>query len=263
MSGSRPTALVTGASGGIGADLARELARSGHDLVLAARDVPRLAALAAELRPGGAGCTVIESDLARPGAAAALAAAVAARGLTVDVLINNAGFGDLGPFAELDPDKLDRMLLVNVVALSELTRAFLPGMIARGRGRVMLLASTAAFQPGPGMAAYCATKAYVLSLGEAVAHELRGTGVTLTTLCPGATRTGFARAARAEGNRLFSGRLPVMTSAEVARLGHQALMQGRPVAVTGFANRIAALSGRLAPHRISLPVTRALLGART
>src|SRR5712671_2718034 len=185
----RPLALVTGASGGIGAALARELARHGHDLVLAARGVAAMEALAAELRAGGAGATVIAADLAQPGAAARLADDIAQRGLAVDVLVNNAGLGAAGRFDRCDPARISEMLQVNIVALTELTRLLLPGMIARGRGRVMLVGSTAGFQPGPGMAVYFATKAYVLSLVEAIPEVFRGTGVTVTTLCPGPTAT--------------------------------------------------------------------------
>jgi short-subunit dehydrogenase len=149
----RPLALVTGASGGIGAELARELARHGHDLILAARSLEPMRALAAELEGLGAAATVIAADLAKPGAAATLAHDIASRGLVIDVLINNAGLGAPGPFDRIDPARLHEILQVNIAALSELTRLFLPGMVARRRGRIMLVASVAAFQPGPGMAA--------------------------------------------------------------------------------------------------------------
>src|SRR6266851_6869234 len=191
----RPLALVTGASGGIGAALARELARHGHDLVLAARGVAAMEALAVELREGGAGATVIAADLARPGAAASLADEIAQRGFAIDALVNNAGLGAAGRFDRCDPVRIGEILQVNIVALTELTRLLLPGMIARGHGRVMLVASVAGFQPGPRMAAYFASKAYVLSLGEALAYELRGTGISVTVLCPGATATNFFTAA--------------------------------------------------------------------
>src|ERR1019366_6934128 len=177
MTVNRPLALVTGASSGIGADLARELARHGYDLVLSARRVAPMRALADELQKLGAASTVIAADLSKPGAAAALAKDVESRGLTLDALINNAGLGAGGPFHESDPVRVSEMLYVNIVALTELTRALLPGMVRRGRGRVMFVASTAGFQPGPSMAVYSASKAYVLSLGEAISYELRGTGV--------------------------------------------------------------------------------------
>ena len=193
----RPLALVTGASSGIGADLARELARDGHDLVLSARSIEPMQALAAELEADGAGAVVIAADLSRPGGATELAGAIAARGLDIDVLVNNAGLGGIGRFDQMEPQRISDMLQVNIVALTELTRLLLPGMVARRRGKVLLVASTASFQPGPRMAAYFATKAYVLSLGEALAYELRATGVTVTTLCPGATATNFFKAAGA------------------------------------------------------------------
>jgi short-subunit dehydrogenase len=255
----RPLALVTGASGGIGAALARELAQHGHDLVLAARSVAPMEALAAELRARGAAATVIAADLAKPGAAATLAVEIAGRGLAIDTLVNNAGLGAAGRFDRCDPARIGEILQVNIVALTELTRLLLPGMIARGHGRVMLVASVAAFQPGPRMAAYFASKAYVLSLGEALAYELRGTGVSVTTLCPGATATDFFAVAGAD-NSLMARRLRRMMRAEdVARLGYRGLAAGRRVVITGTINRLMALAGRYAPHRISLPVTDLLM----
>jgi len=255
----RALALVTGASGGIGADLARQLATHDHDLVLAARGVAAMEALAVELRGLGAGVTVIAADLAQPGAAAALAAEVARRGLVVDVLVNNAGLGAAGRFDRIDPQRVGEIVNVNIVALTELTRLILPGMIERRRGRIMLVASVAAFQPGPRMAAYFASKAYVLSLGEALAYELRGTGVSITTLCPGATATRFFDVAGA-GNSLMATRLRrMMASTEVARLGFRGLAAGRKVVITGAMNRIVALAGRYLPHRITLPVTDLLM----
>lgn len=260
----RPRAIVTGASSGIGAALARELARHGHDLVLTARRAPALESLAAELRAGGAQATVLPADLSVPGAGRALARDIEALGGDVDVLINNAGFGDAGPFVNEDPDRIDAMLALNVGALTALTRAILPGMVRRGRGRVMLVSSTAAFQPGPNMAVYCATKAYVLSLGEALARELRQTGVTVTTLCPGATHSGFAEAAGAASLPLYrSAIVPRMTSAKVARDGYRALMRGRPVLVTGAVNKLVAFSGRVFPRAAVWPVAKLLLGDAT
>jgi uncharacterized protein len=254
----RPVALVTGASSGIGADLARELARDGHDLVLSARSVAPMEALAAELAGHRAAATIIPGDLSKPGAAAELADAIEARGLEIDVLINNAGLGAIGRFDTIDPLRIGEMLQVNVVAVTELTRRLLPGMVARRRGKIMLVASTASFQPGPRMAVYFATKAYVLSLGEALAYELRGTGVTITTLCPGATATNFFRVAGANDIALR----PTMSASRVARIGYGALKSGRRVVITGILNRILALGGRYGPHSITLPATAALMSRR-
>ena len=254
----RPVALVTGASGGIGAALARELARHGHDLVLAARGVAAMEALAGELRQGGGAVTVVAADLAKPGAAASLADEIARRGLAIDTLVNNAGLGAAGRFDRCDPARIGDILQVNIVALTELTRLLLPAMIARGHGRVMLVASVAGFQPGPHMAAYFASKAYVLNLGEALAYELRSTGVTVTTLCPGATATNFFKAAGANEIALQ----PAMSASEVARIGYQGLKSGRRVVITGVLNRILALGGRYAPHSLTLPATAALMSRR-
>jgi uncharacterized protein len=255
----RPLALVTGASAGIGSELARELARHGHDLILAARSVRPMETLAAELRELGAEATVIPVDLSKPGAAATLAHDIAGRGLNIDVLVNNAGLGALGRFDRMDPARVGEILQVNIIALTELTRLLLPGMIARRRGRIMMVASVAAFQPGPHMAAYFASKAYVLSLGEALAHELRGTGVSVTVLCPGATATNFFTVAGAD-NTLLAHRLRrMMSAAGVARLGYRALAAGRPVIVTGLSNRLLAVLGRFAPHWLSLRVAELLM----
>jgi uncharacterized protein len=254
----RPLALVTGASSGIGIGLARELARDGHDLVLTARTLAPMQALAAELEGHGANSVVIAADLSKPGSAAELATAIGARGLRVDVLINNAGLGAVGRFDQMEPGRISEMMQVNAVALTELTRLLLPGMIARQHGRIMLVASTASFQPGPRMAVYFATKAFVLSLGEALAYELRNTGVTVTTLCPGATATNFFKVAGANDIALR----PAMSAATVARIGYRAMKSGRRVVITGVLNNILAIASRLAPHSVVLPATSALMSRR-
>ncbi len=258
----RPVALITGASSGIGAALAREAANDGHDLVLVARRREPMQALAAELHAAGTEITVISTDLGQPGGAAELMKIVEERGLVIDTLINCAGLGDSGRFDREDPEKISSMLQVNIVALTELTRLMLPPMVARRRGRIMLVASTAAFQPGPGMAVYYATKAYVLSFGRAIGYELRRTGVTVTTLCPGATATEFAHTAQVESSALFSGPMPVMTAADVARQGYAALKAGRPLLIAGLRNRIIAMSTRLTPTAVLLAIASQLNRSR-
>jgi uncharacterized protein len=254
-SNARPLALVTGASSGIGAYLARELAKDGHDLILAARRIEPMRALAEELKADGANSIIIAVDFSKAGAAAGLAQDIKTRGLAIDVLINAAGVGANGRFDASDPLRVSEMLQVNVVASTELTRMLLPGMVDKHRGKIMLVASTAAFQPGPQMAVYCASKAYVLSFGAAIAYELQGSGVTVTTLCPGATNTEFAGVANMADAALFKGAvLPVMNASEVAQVGYRALKAGRRVVVTGLLNKIMAISSRLAPTSMSLRI---------
>lgn len=247
------TALITGASSGIGESLARQLAAHGAHLILVARTEDRLHALAAEL---GARYRVqvhvLPADLNRPGAAAELHAAVQARGLNVDILVNNAGLGGYGEFSTQPADEIDRMIAVNISALTGLTRAFLPDMLARGRGRVLNVASTAAFQPGPLMAVYYATKAYVLSFSEAVAEEVAGSGVSVTALCPGPVQTGFQAVSRLGESDLLSGpaRLVILSADEVARQGVRGLLVGQRVVVAGRLNRVQTLLPRLLPRAV-------------
>lgn len=247
----RPLALVTGASAGIGRALALGLARRGHDLILTARRSAELEALAAEC--AGVTCHVITSDLADLDGPRRLLDEIAQRGLQVDVLINNAGLGVYGPFIEADPDRLQTMLRVNVLALTDLARRILPGMVQRRQGRVMNVASTAAFQPGPLMAAYYASKAYVLSLSEAMSYELRGTGVTVTCLCPGPTRTEFGQVAAMGESKLFDGP-GVMEAGPVAEAGLDGMFRGRRVVIPGFANRTTAFMTRFAPKSLIMRV---------
>jgi short-subunit dehydrogenase len=252
-----PLALVTGASGGIGEELARILARHGHDLVLVARSADKLAALAERLElDHGIKVRAIAKDLARPEAAAEIHEALAAESLAVDVLVNNAGLGLLGKFAEMGIDDDVEMLRLNVEAPTLLTRLFLPAMLERGSGRILNLASTAAFQPGPLMAVYYATKAYVLSFSEALANELAGTGVTVTALCPGPTETGFSSRAGSEQSRLFKG--PTMDARTVAEAGYAGLMAGKPVVIPGLRNRLLAFGVRVTPRRVVTQIARRL-----
>jgi uncharacterized protein len=259
--GRNPLALVTGASGGIGHELAQILARHGHDLVLVARSADKLAALAERLElDHGIEVRAIAKDLARPEAAAEIHEALAAEGLAVDILVNNAGLGLLGKFAEIGIEGDVEMLRLNVEAPTMLTRLLLPSMLDRGSGRILNLASTAGFQPGPLMAVYYATKAYVLSFSEALANEVAGTGVTVTALCPGPTETGFSSRAGSEQSRLFKG--PTMDARTVAGIGYAALMAGKPVVIPGLRNRILAFSVRLAPRRVVTQIARRMQESR-
>lgn len=244
------TALVTGASGGIGEELAKVFASHGFDLVLVARTEEKLMTLGEELSAQhGIRATAITADLSRPESPAELVADLAARDITVDVLVNNAGFAAYGKFQEIDLDEQLRMIRVNIAALTELTHRLLPGMLARRRGKILNLASTAAFLPGPLMTTYYATKAYVLSFSEALNSELAGTGVTVTALCPGPTSTGFQSRAQMEESRLVRGR-EIMDSGTVAQAAYAGLMRGRPVIVPGASNWLTTIMPRFLPRRI-------------
>jgi short-subunit dehydrogenase len=241
---SQPVALITGASAGLGAEFARQLSKRGHRLVLAARREDRLETLAAEL--GNA--RVVAMDLSAAGAADRLVADMERAGETIEILVNNAGFGLHGRFEKADPRRLRQMVDLNCGALTDLCRAVVPGMIERRSGAILNVASTAAFQPGPGMAVYFATKAYVLSLSEALHEELKRYGIKLTALCPGPTRTefgdvaGFKTSARLD--RFF------MQSEPVVRLGLEALDRNKAVAIAGRLNAVGAFSTRLAPRSL-------------
>jgi short-subunit dehydrogenase len=251
------TSLVTGASSGIGADLARELARRGHGVTLVARREGRLNALADELRSAHrVRVEVLPADLSDAAARNGLAPAIDERGLRVALLVNNAGFGTTGPVLSADRRREVSMIRTDVEAVADLCALFLPGMVRAGRGAVLNVASTAAFQPLPGQAAYGACKAFVLAYSQAIRGELRGTGVTVTTLCPGPVKTEFAEVAGFLGEEMDEGLPEFMwvSSARVARIAIEGLDRGRLVVVPGIANRIAAYLGYLAPREVLLPI---------
>lgn len=248
-------ALITGASGGIGYELAKLLARESYHVVLVARSEQRLAEVAQELRQfSGASMIVIPKDLALPQAAEEVFDQLRRQGLMVDVLVNNAGFGSHGLFAEADLSGQLEMMQVNMVALTHLTRLCLPGMIQRRWGKILNVASTAAFQPGPLMAVYYASKAYVLSFSEALANELKGTGVTVTALCPGPTRTSFQERAGVGDTPLMRGR--IADAASVARAGYCGLMAGKTVVIPGIRNRLLALAVKHLPRPLVTQAVR-------
>ena len=246
-----PVALVTGASAGLGVEFARQLSKRGHRLVLAARRKERLEKLAAEL--GNARAAAI--DLSKPEAVTELIADIEGAGEDVDLLINNAGFGLIGRFAELDAKREREMIDLNVGALTDLCRAVAPRMIARKSGGILNVASTAAFQPGPKMAVYFATKAFVLSLSEALHEELKPHGIKVSCLCPGPTRTEFGEVAGFGGNSLFD--RVAMRADDVVRQGLNGLDRNRAVVVTGWLNKLGAASTRFAPR----PVARKIAGS--
>jgi uncharacterized protein len=251
------TALITGASAGIGDAIARELAFRGHGVTLVARREERLRALAAELASAhGVRAEVIPADLGDAADRDRLASQIDELGLAVEILVNNAGFGGAGNVAESDRGRLVAMVQLNCEALLDLQAMYLPAMLERGRGAVINVASTAAFQPIPGSATYAATKAFVLSLSEAVHEELSGTGVTLTAVCPGPVRTEFTEVA---GIRAAEDQVPSffwMSSETVARSALEAAEKGKRAVVPGLLNRAGALTGQHTPRTLALPIAR-------
>jgi short-subunit dehydrogenase len=251
----RQRAFVTGASSGIGLDIARELAAKNFDLILTARSREALDRIAAELSSAhGIDARVFAHDLARADSPRELFDAITAAGLVVDILINNAGFATYGPFVDGDIRTYLDLLQVNVVALTHLTKLFLPGMLQRRSGRILNVASTAAFLPGPLMAVYYASKAYVLHFSEALAEEVRGNGVTVTALCPSATRTGFQRRGGLDHSNLFRGH--VLESATVARQGVDAMLRGQTLVIPGLRNQLLIALARFSPRWLIPRVVR-------
>ncbi len=246
------TALITGASSGIGADLARQFHAAGHAVILVARRRDRLENLASEL---GAGARVLVADLVDPASPARIFAETG----PVDILINNAGFGDFGAFSVQDASRQQSMIAVNIAALTALTQLYLPAMVERRAGRILNVASIVGFMPCPGIAVYAATKAYVLSLSDALAAELAGSGVSVTCLCPGSTDTEFAEIANMRDKLAMR---MAMSSDAVARIGASATLAGKRLVVTGLGNRINSVLVRLMPRAWVLAGVRKLFLGR-
>ncbi len=253
----RETALITGASSGIGRDLARLMA-ADFDLILVARGRDQLGELRKELESQhSTRVHVMPADLSRAEAPDGLFAEITRRGLQVDILINNAGFGVYGRFsATKSPDEL-RMIQLNITTLTHLTKLALPGMLERKHGRILNVASTAGFQPGPLMAVYYATKAYVISFSEAIANELKGSGVSVTCLCPGPTATEFASHAKVDKSQLF--KRVAMSSLIVARAGLEGMLRGKTLVIPGARNKVVAQSARFAPRKLVTAISRKIL----
>ena len=259
----KKTAVITGASSGIGMELARLFAADGYDLIVSARRAERLQQLADELAKAyGVTTHIIQMDIAQPYAGEALWQAITAITPDIEVLVNNAGVGDAGDFANEVPEVIERMLHLNIATLTALTRHALPQMIERKHGKILNVASLAGFQPGgPGMSVYYATKSYVLSFSRGIRCELRGTGVSVTALCPGATRTEFEATANAQNTLLFHWTKP-MEASEVAWAGYAGMQRGCAVVVPGWLNKFLAISPRFAPSAIALEINRFLLSAK-
>lgn len=247
--------LITGASTGIGRELADICAREGHDLVVTARDAAALDALAADLRQRHrVDVLAVAHDLAATGGGVSLFDTLRAADVTVGVLINNAGVGLYGPFASTDLPAEQRLIQLNVVSLVELTKLCVRAMLARRAGRIMNVASTAAFVPGPNMSVYYASKAFVLSFSEALAEELRDSGITVTALCPGPTITEFQRRAGIGSSKLF--KRAVMDARSVAEAGYRAMARGDRLAIPGPRNKAVPLAARVLPRRIMALLSR-------
>ena len=241
------TALITGATGGIGEALCREFARHSHNLVITARNGRRLDEMANRLRRTyQVDVTTIPADFNQPGEAKKLFTEVRDSGIAVDFLVNNAGFGLGGYFIHNGLKIQDAMIRVNVSTPTKLCRMFLPDMLSRGYGKILNVASTGAFVPGPYNSVYCAAKAYILSLSEAIGHELRGSGITVSALCPGAARTGFAHRANMETTRLFN--YGTLSPKQVARAAYIGMMHGEKLIVPGCLSRISICAARLLPR---------------
>jgi short-subunit dehydrogenase len=249
-------ALVTGASGGMGLEFARLLAKDNYNLLLIARSESKLKSIASELEIQYAIKVLIQvKDLSQPSAADEIFEFTHQNNLIVDVLINNAGFGNFGFFTETAIQKEIEMVDLNIKTLTVMTKFFVKEMVARGKGKILNIASTAAFQPGPLMAVYYASKAYVLSFSEALSNELQGTGVTVTTLCPGPTQTGFEKAASLQESGLFKTIKPA-NATDVALVGYKALMKGKTMVIYGWLNKLIVFANRITPRTMIVKIVR-------
>lgn len=256
--GDRETVLITGATSGIGYELCRRFAANGHNLVIVARDARRLAEIGAQFEESyGISAMGIAADLAEPGAPRQIFDDLQRRNIPVNILVNNAGFNEYGPFADTSLQRELEMIQLHIAAITSLTKLFLPAMLQRRHGGILNVGSTGSFAPVPLNAVYCATKAYILNFTEALAGELRGSGIKVTALCPGATATEFAARANMEGTRIFQGRL--MDAAAVAAAGYEALQENRGVVIPGIMNQATVTSIRFAPRRLVAMVGRWML----
>lgn len=250
------TALITGASSGLGYEFAKLFAGDRYNLVLVARSEERLTQIAEQLNQKfGIAVKTLVKDLSLPTTPGDILAELQQANIQVDVLVNNAGFATYGFFAETDLNAELQMMQLNMVALTHLTKLLLPGMLQRHQGKILNVSSTAAFQPGPLMAVYYATKAYVLSFSEAIANELQGSGVTVTALCPGPTASNFQKRAAMEQSKLVSGR-QIMDAAKVAKIGYQGLMSNKAIVIPGLKNKLLTLSVRFTPRNLVTQIVR-------
>lgn len=249
----RKTALITGASSGFGYEFVKLFTKDNYDLILVARNIEKLEEIRNEFTSSK--IIVIQKDLTKLNSVKELYNEIKEIGLNIDVLVNNAGFGLLGEFDTLDVDRQINMIQLNVAALTELTHYVLKEMKQRRSGKILNVASTAAFQPGPLMAVYYATKAYVLSFSEALVEELKGTGITVTTLCPGASKTNFAKVANVEKTKMFS---KAMSADVVAQLGYKAFMKGQRVIIAGTLNKLGAYSAKFLPRSFVAKIAKAI-----
>ncbi|MGG1400695.1 SDR family oxidoreductase [Bacillus salipaludis] len=251
------TALITGATSGLGYEFVKLFAADGYNLVLVARNQQKLEEIKHTFTH--IEVTIIAKDLSLPGAAKEVFQEAEKKDIQIDTLINNAGFGLMGNFDDLDLQKQSEMIQLNITALTELTYYFLPSLKQQNKARILNVASTAAFQPGPLMAVYYATKAYVLSFSEALVEELKGSSVTVTTLCPGATKTNFGSVASVEGTKMFS---RAMSSKIVAQQGYQAMMHGKRVIITGGLNKAGALAAKFLPRSLGAKIAMYVAGEK-